>query len=115
MEIVQPAKTQKVSDRWKKQYCTKNQWSSVWLKTHSGSAKIIYDQIVAVEESRVRNKLDKIDAIIGNNGWTHHSCSQCGTETREKLLQLEVAGGEYCHNLCLPCVKEMLTLLENAK
>ena len=113
MEIVQPAKTQKVSDRWKKQYCTKNHWSSVWLETHSGSAKIIYDQIVAVEESRVRNKLDKIDEIIGNNGWTHHSCSQCETETRGKLIQLDVGG--YSHNLCLTCVRKMLTLLENAK
>lgn len=115
MEIVQPAKTQKVSDRWKNQYCTKNNWSSVWLTTHSGSAKIIYDQIVAVEQSKVRNKLDKIDAIIGNNGWTHHSCSQCGTQTRDNLVSIDVSGGEYSCQLCITCVKKMLTLLENAK
>lgn len=68
MDIVQPAKTQKISDRWKKHYCINNQWLLVRPKTHSESAKIIYDQIVAVEQSRVHNKLDKIDEIIGHNG-----------------------------------------------
>lgn len=115
MDIVQPAKTQKVSDRWKAQYLNKLIWNTVMLKAHIGSAKIIYDQIVAIEQSRSKNKLDKIDEVIGNTCWTHHSCSECRTETRGPLVQFDVGGGEYAYNLCIPCLHKALNLLEKAK
>jgi hypothetical protein len=115
MKIVQAAKTEKTSERWKRQYLRQSGWGSVFLKDHRGSAQIIYDQIVAVEQSRVHNKLDKIDAIIGNTGWTHHSCSKCNTETRGPLVSLDVNGREYSDNLCASCLRQALTLLENAK
>lgn len=115
MEIIKTGKTQKISKRWKLQYNRKDGWVITYGKNGPESTKTKYEQILAIENSRVRNKLDKIDEVIGNKSWTHHSCSQCGTETRDKLLQLEVGSGEYIHNLCLPCVRKMLTLLENAK
>lgn len=115
MDIVQPAKTQKVSDRWKAQYCRKDGWAYVMLTHHLGSAQIIYDQIVAIEQSRSKNKLDKIDKVIGNTGWTHHSCNECRVETRSPLVQFDVGGGEYGHNLCIPCLHKVLNLLEKAK
>jgi len=108
-------KTETVSERWKRQYFIRNQWASVWLKTHTGSAQIIYDQIVEVEQSKARDKLDKIDKIIGNTCWTYHSCSECRTETREFLISLDVNGGEYNISLCADCLKKALKLLEQAK
>ena len=115
MDIVQPAKTQKVSDRWKYQYCRKDVWSTVMLTNHLGSAQTIYDQIVTIEQSRSKNKLDKIDKVIGNTCWTHHSCSQCRTESRGPLIQFDVGGGEYAYNICIPCLHKALNLLEKAK
>jgi hypothetical protein len=115
MEIVKSGKTKKVSERWKLQYNRKNGWSTTCGKNGFESAKLKYEQILAIENSRVRNKLDKIDEVIGNKSWTHAYCSVCGIQTRDNLVSIDVSGGNYSCNLCITCVKKMLTLLENAK
>lgn len=115
MEIIKAGKTQKVSERWKLQYNRKEGWRTTYGKNGPQSTKLIYEQILAIENSQVRNKLDKIDEVIGNKSWTHIYCSGCGTQTRENLVSSDVNGGEYSCQLCITCVRKMLTLLENAK
>lgn len=115
MEIVKAGKTQKVSQRWKLQYNRKDGWSTTYGKNGPESTKTKYEQILAIENSRVRNKLDKIDEVIGNKSWTHAYCSGCSTQTRENLISIDMCDNEYNYQLCITCVRKMLTLLENAK
>ena len=116
MEIVKPGKTQKTSERWKSQYLRSDGWGTTYGKHGPKSAQTIYDKLVLVEQSKsARNKLDKIDEIIGNKSWTHSHCSSCSTFSRETLVSIDVSGGEYSCQLCITCVKKMLDLLERAK
>lgn len=115
MEIIKTKKTQKISKKWKLQYNRKDGWVITYGKNGPESTKTKYEQILAIENSRVRNKLDKIDEVIGNKSWTHAYCSGCNTQTRDNLISIDVSGGEYNYQLCITCVRKMLTLLESAK
>lgn len=115
MNIFKPGKSQKISERWKLQYNCQHGWRSVYSKLGPQSSKDIYDKIVAIEQSRTKKKLDKIDETIGSKGWTRGYCSGCSTQTRDNMVSVEVSGGEYACKFCITCVKKMLHLLENTK
>lgn len=52
----------------------------------------------------------EVDAIIGNNSWTHVSCDHCNAST-EWALQLDNPWGSTPLVLCRDCVAEVASYL----
>ena len=89
------------AERWREQYCR----NGYWVSTLTGDAKAKYDALVALGDDPDPNK---VDAIIGNQSWTHETCDVHGTRLDRAVV---VSAGDRSLILCPECVYEMADLL----
>jgi hypothetical protein len=54
---------------------------------------------------------DDVDRIIGNDSWTRNMCSCCHKHS-ERVVSVDVTGGEYSTHICEKCVRKMSELLK---
>lgn len=96
-----------VAERWKKQYCRDGKWGDVYLANRGipSNAETVHRAVLQAKN------LNDVDRIIGNENWTHNTCSECGTSKRGPMAVFDVNGGEYEHLLCKPCLQKALTLI----
>lgn len=52
---------------------------------------------------------DQVDAVTPNTSWTSLMCSAC-YENAERVVAVDVTGGEYTTHLCEPCAKKICEL-----
>jgi hypothetical protein len=87
-----------IADRWRAQYGGINYRTNI---DHQ-SIQVKLDQLPADAP------LDDVDAIIGNNSWTHTTCDSCSARVRRAI-----SFGEYDQRatVCEPCIRASLDVL----
>lgn len=105
-----------VSALWKQGHFTNNPsifrseyaWRTVFLFQSKVCSGEIYEQLLAAE-AKDSTDLDAIDAIIGNNGWTHNTCDACYQKTRDPVVSLGNGETEfYLCNACIDAAKQLI-------
>lgn len=87
-----------VAERWRSQY----QRDGVWTRVVSGDSEKIYNALCDLGHNA---DPAKVAEIIGNQSWSHLSCSACG----DYVLRAVDFGCEHSDHgvmLCEPCVKD---------
>jgi len=89
------------AERWKDNYFTGNKWFEFYTR-HDKSSEQIWFALLSLGRTP---DPDKVDAIIGNNSWTHNdaletSCISCGNKI-EHGVKLSSDS-----NICIICLEE---------
>lgn len=56
----------------------------------------------------------KVEEIIGNNSWTRINCDACNKEVT-RVVRIGHEWSDHATDLCLPCLKKSIRVLELAR
>lgn len=56
---------------------------------------------------------ESINHIIGNTSWTELTCNAC-RKTADRVISIDVTGGEYTTHICEECVRSMMGMMDGA-
>lgn len=96
-----------IASEWDQKYGPFSRWANDHNKNRIGTELAALDRETATAED--------VAAIIGNDGWTHLKCHECG-QTVEAVVEVgEEPDYESCTaRLCLPCVQSAAQALSAA-
>lgn len=101
------------AERWRHQYADKfaKQCDGCQPRELSCSqcawARVIHAELL---DLGTNPSPDDVDAIIGNDGWTHvPACDECGSKTAEVIIQFS-ASDDDALSVCSECVKKAASL-----
>lgn len=95
-----------IAERWRRQYY--EQQTQRWLKTATGQSEDIYNMLCDLGPNP---EPVAVDAIIGNDSWTHPSCTCCGRRIDKAVM---IGDKEDNFILCEPCLEAALIELRKS-